>query len=104
MTAKLKEVITTKLSRYVDRKEDRPGVESFYAARQYAPLFTDNGELNARGKAAIDYLRNVSADVQTQAVMEIAGAITPVPGGTGPTTVAVLAEQTLLAAERAHGR
>jgi methylenetetrahydrofolate dehydrogenase (NADP+)/methenyltetrahydrofolate cyclohydrolase len=38
-------------------------------------------------------------DVQTEAVRDIAAAITPVPGGTGPTTVAVLAQQTLLAAE-----
>ncbi len=38
-------------------------------------------------------------DVQTEAVREIAGAITPVPGGTGPTTVAVLAQQTVQAAE-----
>lgn len=41
-------------------------------------------------------------DVQTQAVQEIAGAITPVPGGTGPTTVSVLADQTLRAAELLH--
>lgn len=41
-------------------------------------------------------------DVQTQAVQEIAGAITPVPGGTGPTTVSVLADQTLKAAELLH--
>jgi len=38
-------------------------------------------------------------DVQTEAVSQIADAITPVPGGTGPTTVAVLAQQTLRAAE-----
>jgi methylenetetrahydrofolate dehydrogenase (NADP+)/methenyltetrahydrofolate cyclohydrolase len=37
-------------------------------------------------------------DVQTQAVAEVAGALTPVPGGTGPMTVAVLAEQTVSAA------
>lgn len=48
-------------------------------------------------------------DVQTEAVAAVAGAITPVPGGTGPTTVAVLAEQTLRAAEQrgaagVHGR
>ncbi len=59
---KLKEIISTKLSRFVDRKDDRPGVESFYAARQYAPLWTDQGALNARGKAAIAYLANVSVD------------------------------------------
>jgi methylenetetrahydrofolate dehydrogenase (NADP+)/methenyltetrahydrofolate cyclohydrolase len=37
-------------------------------------------------------------DVQTEAVAQVAGAITPVPGGTGPMTVAVLAEQTIAAA------
>lgn len=41
-------------------------------------------------------------DVETDAVAELAGAITPVPGGTGPTTVAVLAQQTLRAAELRH--
>ena len=61
-SAKLKEIITSKLSRFVDRKDDRPGVESFYAGRQYAPLFTDQGALNARGKALIAYLAGVSAE------------------------------------------
>jgi methylenetetrahydrofolate dehydrogenase (NADP+)/methenyltetrahydrofolate cyclohydrolase len=42
-------------------------------------------------------------DVQTAAVQEIASAITPVPGGAGPTTVAVLAEQTLHAAKLLRG-
>jgi methylenetetrahydrofolate dehydrogenase (NADP+)/methenyltetrahydrofolate cyclohydrolase len=42
-------------------------------------------------------------DVQTDAVAEVAGAITPVPRGTGPTTVAVLAEHTLRAAELTRG-
>jgi len=42
-------------------------------------------------------------DVQTAAVQVVASAITPVPGGTGPTTVAVLAEQTWRAAEIGRG-
>jgi methylenetetrahydrofolate dehydrogenase (NADP+)/methenyltetrahydrofolate cyclohydrolase len=42
-------------------------------------------------------------DVQTDAVAEVASAITPVPRGTGPTTVAVLAEHTLRAAELQRG-
>jgi methylenetetrahydrofolate dehydrogenase (NADP+)/methenyltetrahydrofolate cyclohydrolase len=42
-------------------------------------------------------------DVQTDAVAEVASAITPVPRGTGPTTVAVLAEHTLRAAELTRG-
>ena len=59
---KLKETITTKLSRFVDRKDDRAGVESFYAARQYAPLWTDQGVLNARAKAVIAYLAGAYAE------------------------------------------
>ena len=38
-------------------------------------------------------------DVKTDAVAEVAAMITPVPGGTGPTTVSVLAQQTVTAAE-----
>jgi methylenetetrahydrofolate dehydrogenase (NADP+) / methenyltetrahydrofolate cyclohydrolase len=45
---------------------------------------------------------SVLGDVQTEAVSQVAGAITPVPGGTGPTTVAVLAQQTVRAAELRH--
>jgi methylenetetrahydrofolate dehydrogenase (NADP+)/methenyltetrahydrofolate cyclohydrolase len=41
-------------------------------------------------------------DVQTAAVSQIASAITPVPGGTGPPTVSVLAQHTLRAAELSH--
>jgi len=43
---------------------------------------------------------SMHGDVQTEAVSQIAGAITPVPGGTGPTTVSVLAQQTVQAAEQ----
>lgn len=59
----------------------------------------------APGAVVVDFGTNPTpegalvGDVQTEAVQEIAEAITPVPGGTGPTTVAVLAEQTLRAAE-----
>ena len=42
-------------------------------------------------------------DVQTDTVAEVASAITPVPRGTGPTTVAVLAEHTLRAAQLGRG-
>ncbi len=42
---------------------------------------------------------SLCGDVDTAAVQEIAGWITPVPGGVGPMTVATLLENTLLAAE-----
>src|SRR5581483_8312620 len=34
---KLRELVATKLARSIDRSRDRIGVDSFYAARQYAP-------------------------------------------------------------------
>ena len=38
-------------------------------------------------------------DVDFAAVREVAGAITPVPGGVGPLTIAMLLGNTLLAAQ-----
>lgn len=40
-------------------------------------------------------------DVDFESAVEVAGAITPVPGGVGPMTVAMLLHNTLVAAERA---
>lgn len=42
-------------------------------------------------------------DVDYEAVAEVAGAITPVPGGVGPMTIAMLLANTLRAAERESG-
>jgi methylenetetrahydrofolate dehydrogenase (NADP+)/methenyltetrahydrofolate cyclohydrolase len=43
-------------------------------------------------------------DVDFEAVSERAGAITPVPGGVGPMTIACLLRNTVLAAQAAAGR
>lgn len=43
-------------------------------------------------------------DVDYAGALEVAGAITPVPGGVGPMTVACLLRNTLTAAERRAGR
>jgi len=43
-------------------------------------------------------------DVDFDAVKEVAGAITPVPGGTGPVTSALLVANTVKAAEKLSGR
>jgi methylenetetrahydrofolate dehydrogenase (NADP+)/methenyltetrahydrofolate cyclohydrolase len=62
------------------------------------------------GAVVIDFGTNPTpdgslvGDVQTADVQEIASAITPVPGGAGPTTVSVLAEQTLRAANLLRGQ
>ena len=42
----------------------------------------------------------LKGDVKTEEVMGIASAVTPVPGGVGPMTVAMLLENVVRAAER----
>jgi methylenetetrahydrofolate dehydrogenase (NADP+) / methenyltetrahydrofolate cyclohydrolase len=44
----------------------------------------------------------LSGDVDFEAVKEVAGALTPVPGGVGPMTIAMLLVNTLAAARRAR--
>lgn len=57
------------------------------------------------GAVVIDFGVNVVddlvvGDVDFESALEVAGAITPVPGGTGPMTVTMLMKNTLLAARR----
>jgi murein L,D-transpeptidase YcbB/YkuD len=59
---KLRELVTTKLARSIDRARDRVGVDSFYAGRQYAPIWVDKNGATDRAKAAIAYLGGVSAE------------------------------------------
>jgi 5,10-methylene-tetrahydrofolate dehydrogenase/methenyl tetrahydrofolate cyclohydrolase len=55
--------------------------------------------------AGADGKGKLVGDVDFDAVREVAGLITPVPGGVGPLTVAMLLANTLLAAElRGSGR
>lgn len=60
------------------------------------------GEWVKEGAVVIDagYSAGGQGDVQFDAAAERARLITPVPGGVGPMTIAVLLEQTVLAAER----
>ena len=57
----LHDMIASKLDRIIKRKADREGVESFYKARNYAPLWVSNGDADARAKAAIAYLAQVDS-------------------------------------------
>jgi methylenetetrahydrofolate dehydrogenase (NADP+)/methenyltetrahydrofolate cyclohydrolase len=43
-------------------------------------------------------------DVDFESAREVAGAITPVPGGVGPMTITMLLENTVISAERAAGK
>ena len=67
------------------------------------------GAMIKPGAAVIDVGINRDAagklvgDVDYASACQVAGCITPVPGGVGPMTVAMLIENTVLAAERAAG-
>jgi murein L,D-transpeptidase YcbB/YkuD len=57
VAASLRELIASKqFERIVGRKADRAGIEAFYKARDYAPIWTADGGEDARARAASDYL------------------------------------------------
>ena len=59
---KVRELITGKqFDRLVSRKADRAGIEAFYSARNYAPLWVSDNAANARAKDAISYLAQADA-------------------------------------------
>ncbi len=58
---KIRDLFAGKIDRFIDRK-NKAAVESFYAARSYAPIWVDNGAESARAKAAASYLAGVDAD------------------------------------------
>ena len=77
----LRDLITSKkFERFVSRKDDRIGVEQFYTARDYKPLWTADGKADAREQAAAGYLgqvETVGLDAQDYPVPAFAAASTP---------------------------
>ena len=59
---RLRDMVSAKTSRYFDRKGERAAVEKFYAARDYAPIWSQSGKLTARGKAVIARLNAAGSD------------------------------------------
>jgi L,D-transpeptidase YcbB len=59
---KLREMLAGKLDRVLERKIERKPIEAFYTARNYAPLWSDGGAVNARAKAVIARLRQADSD------------------------------------------
>jgi murein L,D-transpeptidase YcbB/YkuD len=51
-----------KADRYFSRRNERAAAEDFYKARNYQPLWIENGALSARAKSAVAYLKGVDAD------------------------------------------
>ena len=68
------------------------------------------GDMVKPGAAVIDVGINrlesgkLMGDVDFASAEPVAGAITPVPGGVGPMTIAMLMQNAILAAEKRHGR
>jgi murein L,D-transpeptidase YcbB/YkuD len=63
IAGKLRAVITSgQFDKRIDRAPDREAMAAFYAARNYAPLWSADGKLDARAKAVIAQLENAAAD------------------------------------------
>ncbi|KIZ40938.1 MULTISPECIES: L,D-transpeptidase family protein [Rhodopseudomonas] len=58
----LREMLTEKSSHYFDRKAERVAVEKFYAARDYAPLWSQAGAPSAIAKSVTARLTDAAAE------------------------------------------
>lgn len=76
----------------------KPGAVVIDVGINRVPVLDEKGQpvLNEKGKKKMKTVGDVAYDE----VAEIAGWITPVPGGVGPMTVAVLLQNTVLAAKK----
>jgi len=77
---KLREMIGAKSSKYFDRKGERAAVEKFYTARDYAPLWTQNGAPTAAANGVIARLKDAGSDGMNASdypVPDFAAATTP---------------------------
>ena len=59
---KLHEMLDSKSAKFFERKAERTAVEKFYTARNYAPLWTESGQLTATAKGVIARLKDADAD------------------------------------------
>ncbi|MFH1343092.1 MAG: L,D-transpeptidase family protein [Pseudomonadota bacterium] len=77
---KIRELMGAKASRHFDRKGERAAVEKFYAAREFAPLWTQSGTATARAKGVIARLSDAAAeglDASDYPVPDFTAAATP---------------------------
>ncbi|WP_065752037.1 L,D-transpeptidase family protein [Bradyrhizobium paxllaeri] len=64
---RLRDMLGTRSLRYFDRKNERAAVEKFYAARDYAPQWTQAGKLTDGAKGVIARLKDAAAEGLNQA-------------------------------------
>jgi murein L,D-transpeptidase YcbB/YkuD len=58
----IRDLVSGKLSRVIDRKPERTAVEAFYSSRDYEPIWVGMSGATERGKQAINHLRHADAD------------------------------------------
>src|SRR5437762_285560 len=58
----IRELVSGKLSRIIDRKPERTAVEAFYSSRDYEPIWFGITGATERAKQAINHLRHADAD------------------------------------------
>ncbi len=59
---RLREMLSAKSLRYFDRKNERAAVEKFYAARDYAPQWTQAGKLTGSANGVIARLKDAASE------------------------------------------
>src|SRR5215472_11567532 len=62
ITEQLHNLSNRKFDRIIGSTKERESIDTFYASRNYAPLWITEGKANARAKAVIAYLGGVAAD------------------------------------------
>jgi 5,10-methylene-tetrahydrofolate dehydrogenase/methenyl tetrahydrofolate cyclohydrolase len=88
--------------RFVKADFLKPGVVIIDVGVNSVPVLNPDGSQAISEKTGKPRKRLVG-DVDYEAALDIASAITPVPGGVGPMTIAMLMSNTLKAAKRAFG-
>ena len=59
---KLRDMVGSKSVRYFDRKGERAAVEKFYTARDFAPIWTQSGQLTDSAKGVVARLKDAASD------------------------------------------
>ena len=59
---RIRDALGTKSTRYFDRKNERAAVEKFYTAREFAPQWTQAGQLTAGAKGVIARLKDAASE------------------------------------------
>jgi murein L,D-transpeptidase YcbB/YkuD len=63
----IRDLVSGKLTRLIDRKSDRTAVEAFYSSRDYAPLWIADNAASERARQAIAHLNSADADAMDPA-------------------------------------